>query len=124
MWKNHRPRTKIVWTMSSTTGGAAATAPSSASQALGALGKCGGDFDPIEDEHRCKVETWLDEHPDFFKDYLIRKGTRGMIDCWLVAHTLPTGVSAIALENVDEEVSEQQINSTNDNCQSLDIYYV
>ena len=33
----------------------------------------------------------MDENPDFFKDYLIRKASRHMIDSWLVAHSLPPG---------------------------------
>ena len=54
-------------------------------------------------EHSYWVESWLDEHPDFFQAYLIRKGTRSMIDSWLVSHALPPGISAITLNNVDEE---------------------
>ena len=50
-----------------------------------------------------RVEAWLDEHPEFFQAYLIRKGTRSMIDSWLVTHALPPGVSATTLHNVDEE---------------------
>ena len=38
-----------------------------------------------------QVEAVLDENPDFFKDYFIRKGSRHMIDSWLVAHSLPPG---------------------------------
>ena len=50
-----------------------------------------------------RVEAWLDEHPEFFQAYLIRKGTRSMIDSWLVTHALPPGVTATTLHNVDEE---------------------
>ena len=39
------------------------------------------------------VEAFLDENPEFFKDYLIRKASRHMIDSWLVAHSLPPGQS-------------------------------
>ena len=39
------------------------------------------------------MEAFLDENPDFFKDYLIRKASRHMIDSWLVAHSLPPGQS-------------------------------
>jgi len=38
-----------------------------------------------------RMEACLDENPDFFQDYLIRKATRQMIDSWLVAHSLPPG---------------------------------
>ena len=37
------------------------------------------------------MEACLDENPDFFQDYLIRKASRQMIDSWLVAHSLPPG---------------------------------
>lgn len=52
-----------------------------------------------------KIEAWLDEHPDFFQEYLIRKGTRYMVDSWLVAHALPPGITT-TLHNVSEELSE------------------
>ncbi len=42
------------------------------------------------------MEAWLDEHPEFFQDYLIRKGGRGMIDAWLVSHALPPGINTTA----------------------------
>ena len=50
------------------------------------------------------VETWLDEHPEFFQSYLLRKGTRAMIDSWLVAHALPAGVNSVVLHDVSEEL--------------------
>ena len=59
-----------------------------------------------ESEHSYWVETWLDEHPDFFQAYLIRKGTRSMIDSWIVTHALPPGITATTLNNVDEEELE------------------
>ncbi len=42
------------------------------------------------DEEHARVEAWLDEHPNFFQDYLIRKGRRATIDAWLVAHAMPS----------------------------------
>eukprot|EP00096_Caligus_rogercresseyi_P012509 TRINITY_DN5262_c0_g1_i1.p1 TRINITY_DN5262_c0_g1~~TRINITY_DN5262_c0_g1_i1.p1 ORF type:complete len:922 (+),score=274.40 TRINITY_DN5262_c0_g1_i1:425-3190(+) len=50
----------------------------------------GSDYDP----HLAEVESWLDEHPDFFQEYLIRKGSRSMIDSWLMAHALPSEMSS------------------------------
>ncbi|TRY74606.1 hypothetical protein TCAL_00771, partial [Tigriopus californicus] len=44
-------------------------------------------------QDHARVESWLDENPDFFQDYLIRKGGRQMIDAWLVAHALPPGIT-------------------------------
>jgi len=38
-----------------------------------------------------RVETVLDENPEFFQDYLIRKASRTMIDMWLLNHSLPPG---------------------------------
>ena len=33
------------------------------------------DQDRDQDEHeQAKIEAWLDEHPEFFQEYLIRKG--------------------------------------------------
>ena len=52
------------------------------------------------------VETWLDENPEFFRSYLLRKGTRSMVDSWLVAHALPPGLNSAALEEVSEELLE------------------
>ena len=40
-------------------------------------------------EEREKMETWLDEHPHFFTDYVVRKANRSTIDAWLLAHTIP-----------------------------------
>ena len=60
------------------------------------------------------METWLDEHPEFFQKYLVRKGKRGMIDAWLVSHAFPPlgtksvpsanvpSTSVISLDDVDE----------------------
>jgi len=36
-----------------------------------------------------RLETLLDENPEFFLDYLLRKASRSMIDAWLTAHALP-----------------------------------
>jgi len=36
-----------------------------------------------------QMEACLDENPDFFMDYLMRKGSRPMIDKWLTAHAKP-----------------------------------
>ncbi|GIY26708.1 phosphodiesterase [Caerostris darwini] len=33
-----------------------------------------------------KVESWLDEHPQFVHDYFVRKVTRQMVDSWLHFH--------------------------------------
>ncbi|XP_029461742.1 dual 3',5'-cyclic-AMP and -GMP phosphodiesterase 11A [Rhinatrema bivittatum] len=35
-----------------------------------------------------KVETFLDQHPELFEDYLIRKGKHGMVEKWLKKHQL------------------------------------
>ena len=29
----------------------------------------------FDDDEQNKIEAWLDEHPEFFQEYLIRKGT-------------------------------------------------
>lgn len=32
-----------------------------------------------EDDAQVKVEAWLDEHPEFFQEYLIRKGIGALV---------------------------------------------
>ena len=61
-----------------------------------------------DSEHSGWVEAWLDEHPEFFQSYMLRKGTRSMIDSWLVTHALPPGITATTLHNVDEEDLEEE----------------
>ena len=41
------------------------------------------------------IEAFLDENPDFFQNYLIRKATRSQIDAWLVSHALPPGSTSL-----------------------------
>ena len=48
------------------------------------------------DQEEARIESWLDEHPGFFQNYLIRKGNRALIDAWLVSHALPTGTTRSA----------------------------
>ncbi|XP_031627073.1 dual 3',5'-cyclic-AMP and -GMP phosphodiesterase 11-like isoform X2 [Contarinia nasturtii] len=33
-----------------------------------------------------RVESWLDENPEFVQDYFIRKATRQLVDTWLISH--------------------------------------
>ncbi|KAF4521720.1 hypothetical protein B566_EDAN012168 [Ephemera danica] len=42
------------------------------------------------DQECAKVESWLDEHPDFMQDYFLRKATRQVVDTWLVSHATPS----------------------------------
>ncbi|GIX98073.1 hypothetical protein CDAR_200021 [Caerostris darwini] len=39
-----------------------------------------------------KVESWLDEHPQFVRGYFIRKATRHMVDSWILFHSAPQGM--------------------------------
>ena len=41
------------------------------------------------------------------QEYLIRKGTRSMVDSWLVAHAIPPGITT-TLHNVREEYSDEE----------------
>lgn len=66
---------------------------------------------PDYSQEHARVESWLDEHQDFFQDYLIRKGGRGMIDAWLVAHALPPGI--IKDEEDEVKVTEEVNKCTN-----------
>lgn len=36
-----------------------------------------------------RMESWLDENPEFAQDYFIRKATRQVVDAWLVSHATP-----------------------------------
>ncbi|GIY37284.1 hypothetical protein CEXT_802931, partial [Caerostris extrusa] len=36
-----------------------------------------------------KVESWLDEHPQFVHDYFVRKASRQMVESWLHSHSTP-----------------------------------
>lgn len=36
-----------------------------------------------------RMESWLDENPEFMQDYFIRKATRNMVDGWMVSHATP-----------------------------------
>ena len=53
------------------------------------------------DQEEARIESWLDEHPGFFQNYLIRKGNRALIDAWLVSHALPPGTTRSAAPNDD-----------------------
>jgi dual 3',5'-cyclic-AMP and -GMP phosphodiesterase 11 len=37
-----------------------------------------------------RMESWLDENPQFAQDYFIRKATRHIVDAWLVSHAHAT----------------------------------
>ncbi|GIY63824.1 dual 3',5'-cyclic-AMP and -GMP phosphodiesterase 11, partial [Caerostris darwini] len=39
-----------------------------------------------------KVESWLDEHPQFAHDYFVRKASLQMVDSWLLFHSAPQGM--------------------------------
>ncbi|XP_055547758.1 dual 3',5'-cyclic-AMP and -GMP phosphodiesterase 11-like isoform X3 [Wyeomyia smithii] len=41
------------------------------------------------DAEFARMESWLDENPEFVQDYFIRKATRNMVDGWLVSHATP-----------------------------------
>ncbi|XP_045025389.1 dual 3',5'-cyclic-AMP and -GMP phosphodiesterase 11 isoform X4 [Daphnia magna] len=50
----------------------------------------------INDPEWLRVESWIDEHPNFCLDYFLRKATRQMVDAWLVSHSLPSGGAGAA----------------------------
>ncbi|XP_065089280.1 dual 3',5'-cyclic-AMP and -GMP phosphodiesterase 11 isoform X3 [Ochlerotatus camptorhynchus] len=41
------------------------------------------------DAEFARMESWLDENPEFMQDYFIRKATRNMVDGWMVSHATP-----------------------------------
>ena len=72
------------------------------------------------DQEEVRMESWLDEHPGFFQNYLIRKGNRGMIDAWLVSHALPPGIRSTAAsgENSESSSSVASASQNHQNCVS------
>lgn len=49
---------------------------------------------PVEEHEH--MEAWLDEHPQFLRNYFVRKASRSVVDAWLLAHSVPPGVSQVA----------------------------
>ncbi|XP_037903168.1 dual 3',5'-cyclic-AMP and -GMP phosphodiesterase 11-like isoform X2 [Hermetia illucens] len=43
------------------------------------------------DVEYARMESWMDENPEFVQDYFIRKGTRQVVDAWLVSHATSAG---------------------------------
>lgn len=41
------------------------------------------------DPDYARMESWLDDHPDFAQNYFMRKASRNVVDSWLVSHTTP-----------------------------------
>ena len=35
------------------------------------------------DDEQIRIEAWLDEHPEFFQEYLIRKGTKWFVPTYV-----------------------------------------
>ncbi|XP_046649494.1 dual 3',5'-cyclic-AMP and -GMP phosphodiesterase 11-like isoform X3 [Daphnia pulicaria] len=64
----------------------------------------------INDPEWLRVESWLDEHPNFCLDYFLRKATRPMIDEWLVSHSLPSaGASAAETDTISPSGQQLQL---------------
>ncbi|XP_076276982.1 dual 3',5'-cyclic-AMP and -GMP phosphodiesterase 11 isoform X5 [Lasioglossum baleicum] len=65
-------------------------------------GKSTGGFysstSAMYDPEYARMESWLDEHPDFVNDYFLRKVTRQTVDMWLVSHATPTSSSSSCVE--------------------------
>ncbi|GIX69792.1 hypothetical protein CEXT_637331, partial [Caerostris extrusa] len=40
-----------------------------------------------------KVESWLDDHPQFAHDYFVRKVPRQMVNSWLLSHSTPQSLA-------------------------------
>ncbi|XP_058124704.1 dual 3',5'-cyclic-AMP and -GMP phosphodiesterase 11-like [Anopheles coustani] len=51
------------------------------------------------DAEFARMESWLDENPEFVQDYFIRKATRHMVDGWLVSHATPVTSGGSANSN-------------------------
>ncbi|CAG0902241.1 unnamed protein product [Darwinula stevensoni] len=61
------------------------------------------DLKDAQNAFECaRMEAWLDEHPDYVQDYLNRKGTRQMVDSWLIAHAFqqePVGDPRVVVDS-------------------------
>ena len=70
------------------------------------------------DQEEARIESWLDEHPGFFQNYLIRKGNRALIDAWLVSHALPPGTTRSAAAANDDSSDPGSSVANQHNCVS------
>nr|XP_040238527.2 dual 3',5'-cyclic-AMP and -GMP phosphodiesterase 11-like isoform X5 [Anopheles coluzzii] len=73
------------------TGGPTQGAQGSAGGAIGGGGGYDAEF--------ARMESWLDENPEFMQDYFIRKATRNMVDGWLVSHATPVTTAANSVDS-------------------------
>ncbi|XP_052867595.1 dual 3',5'-cyclic-AMP and -GMP phosphodiesterase 11 isoform X4 [Anopheles cruzii] len=67
------------------------TGVASGNGSVGASGTYDAEF--------ARMESWLDENPEFVQDYFIRKATRNMVDGWLVSHATPVTTAANAVDS-------------------------
>lgn len=69
------------------------------------------------DAEYARMESWLDENPEFVQDYFIRKATRHIVDNWLVSHAHATPTSANSHGNPNDiTISPTHVN--NQQCSS------
>ncbi|XP_043206376.1 dual 3',5'-cyclic-AMP and -GMP phosphodiesterase 11-like, partial [Amphibalanus amphitrite] len=80
----------------------------------------GGDEDAREanepsrlpaDVEPAEVEAWLDEHPDFTKDFFMRKASRQMIDAWLISHAITQSLQESCLHRHATSVPGSRVTS-------------
>uniref|UniRef100_A0A2M4CSB8 Phosphodiesterase n=1 Tax=Anopheles darlingi TaxID=43151 RepID=A0A2M4CSB8_ANODA len=90
-------------------GGGSAGSGSNASSTTGG-GTGGGSSCGGYDVEFARMESWLDENPEFVQDYFIRKATRNMVDGWLVSHATPvsTGAAAAGSSSSSGQQHQQQ----------------
>uniref|UniRef100_A0A182MGZ5 GAF domain-containing protein n=1 Tax=Anopheles culicifacies TaxID=139723 RepID=A0A182MGZ5_9DIPT len=72
---------------------------SSATGAQGGTPQQGGGSGIGYDAEFARMESWLDENPEFVQDYFIRKATRNMVDGWLVSHATPVTTAANSVDS-------------------------
>ncbi|XP_037079257.1 dual 3',5'-cyclic-AMP and -GMP phosphodiesterase 11-like isoform X2 [Pollicipes pollicipes] len=63
------------------------------------------------DVERAEVEAWLDDHPDFTKDFFMRKATRQMIDAWLLSHAITQSLQESCLHRHATSVPGSRVTS-------------
>lgn len=66
------------------------------------------------DAEYSRMESWLDENPEFAQNYFVRKASRNAVDSWLCAHATPAAIASNDMMmhvSSPSHVSQQQCSS-------------
>lgn len=59
------------------------------------------------------VESWLDDHPSFVRDYFLRKASRQVVDEWLIGHATKVSSSSTNLSSCNDPSQRLRSSITN-----------